>query len=276
MVSAYTNFYDTGVGYGEIPSDGTAQGSGSFVYANFSDGGSGVATVTADLATGGILTGGSAVALASSTFTTYANAATWGWRSSATVINTGLADGTRTYTVTGTDKVGNATTSGAKTVEIDDTPFSTATGASCVNAGNADDLLASGDTTDFILGDTIYPGSIKAGWTGTTLTGSPILRNNATADFFNLNGDFGVTLLSGTATGTAWNLGASNWVTSSTTFTNSTLTLRNATTLRLAYQGASVADRGATAQAKYGTTVRDAAGNTPAAAITVSCTTTPW
>jgi hypothetical protein len=275
MVSAYTNFYDAALGRGEIPSDGSASTSGSYVYANFTDAGSGVASITANLAAGGILTGGTAVPLASGSYTTYGNATPWDWRSAATVINTGLADGNLTFTVTATDKVGNSpVTSAARTVEIDDTPFS-ATTASCTNTGNANNALDSGDGTNFVLGDTIYPNSVKTNWTGTLLTGSPVLRNGA-ADYFDLNTDFGLTVFQGTGYNESWNLGATTWVTTSPTYTNSTLALSSATTLRLAYQGASVTDQASTAQATFGTTLRDAAGNPVAAAFTESCATSPW
>jgi hypothetical protein len=275
MVSAFTNFYDATLGNGEIPSDGSARTSGSYVYANFTDA-SGVASVTANLAVDGIVTGGTAVPLTSGSYTTY-DGTTWPWRSAATVINSGLADGNRTFTVTATDNVGNPpVTSASQTVEIDDTPFSDTT-ATCTNAGNANNLLASGDRTDFILGDTLFPGSVKAGWTGATLTASPILKNGGgNPDYFDLNTDFGLTLFQGTAYNQSWNLNATNWVTANTTYTGSSFTLFSRTTLRLSYQGASVTDRTSTAQASFGTSVRDAAGNPVTAAFTVSCTTTPW
>ena len=81
--------------------------------------------------------------------------------------------------MTANDKVGNTTTSASQVVEIDDTAFST-TGSSCTNAGNGNNVLAAGDTTDFVLGDTVFPGSVRANWTGTTLTANAILRNGAT------------------------------------------------------------------------------------------------
>jgi hypothetical protein len=275
MVSAHTNFYDTTLNRGEVPSDGAARTSGSFVYANFSDAGSGVATVTADLATGGVLTGGSAVALASGSYTTYANATTWGWRSAATTINTGLVDGNRNFTVTATDKVGNPpVTSVNQTVEIDDTAFAAGT-ASCSNAGNGDNFLASNDTTSFALADTIFPDSVKSAWNGGALTGTAVLRNSGGNDYFDLNTNFGVTVFQGTTAAQSWNL-AANWVSANTSYAGSTFALFNRTTLRLTYQGASVANLSSTAQATFGTTLRDAAGNPVAAAFTVTCVTTAW
>jgi len=274
MVSAFTNFYDSAFATGEIPSDGAAGTSGSYVYANFTDA-SGVDSVTADLATGGIKTAGTAVPLTAGSYFTYASATTWPSRSAATTINTGLADGNRNFTVTATDRVGNApTTSANQAVEIDDTPISAAT-ASCTNAGNANNLLAAGDTTDFGLGDTIFPGSVKASWNGSSLTATAVLRNG-TADYFDLNADFGLTLFQGSAYNQAWNLAATNWVTTNTNYAGSTFSLATRTSLRLVYQGGSVTDRNSTAVAAFSTAVRDAAGNPVAATFTESCATTPW
>jgi hypothetical protein len=274
MVSAYTNFYDATLAAGEIPSDGTAKASGAYVYADLTDAGSGVYGATANLSAGGILPGTTALPLASGSYTTYAKAAVWPWRSAATVIATGLADGNRNFTVTGSDKVGNAATSANQTVAIDDTPIATGT-ASCTNAGNANNFLGAGDTTDFNFGDTVYPGSVKANWTGTALTATAILRNSGSNDYFDLNTDFGVTVFSGTTAATAWSL-AANWVGSNTNFAGSTLSLAARTTLRLAYQGGSVADQSSTAQATFGTGVRDAAGNQITAAFSKTCVTTAW
>jgi len=274
MVSAYTNFYAPARGSGEIPSEGTARASGSFFSANVPDAG-GLASVTADLATGGIRSAATAVPLASGTYPTYASGTTWPWRSAATVIDTGLADGDRTFTVTATDKVGNPPkTSPAQAVEVDDTPFS-ATTASCANAGNADNLLAAGDATDFGLGDTIFPGSVRAGWNGTALTATAILRNG-TLDHFDLNTDFGLTLFQGTVNTQAWNLNTGSWVSVNADYPASVFSLSTRTTLRLAYHGGSVTVRGSTADANLGTAARDAAGNAIAAAFTESCSTAPW
>jgi hypothetical protein len=274
MVSASTNFYDTTLGMGEIPSDGAARASGAYVYANVTDA-TGVATVTADLATGGIQGAGTAVPLVSGSYSTYANATTWPWRSAATSIDTGLPDGTRSFTVTATDKIGNsATTSPAETVEIDDAPFA-ATSASCANAGNADGKLGAGDSTDFVLGDTIFPGSIKAGWDGTPLTANTILQNGP-GDFFDLNLDFGVTFLQGSPYDQAWNLNSPVWASGSLTYTGSTLRLAGRSALRLAYQGAAATNLNTSATAAFGTAPRDAAGNQMSAPFTVSCSTAPW
>jgi hypothetical protein len=274
MLSAYTNFYDSALRIGEIPSDGAARTSGAYVYANFMDA-SGVATVTADLATGGIHSVGTAVPLLFGSYATYASGTTWPWRSAATIIDTGLPDGNRPFTVTATDKVGNpATTSLAQTVEIDDAPF-TPTTASCTNAGNADNRLGPGDSTDFVLGDTIFPGSIKPGWDGTGLTATTVLQSGP-GDYFDLNTDFGLTLFQGTNHDQAWTLNAPTWASGTLSYTGSTFSLTARTALRLAYQGASATNLNTSAIAAFGTAARDAAGNQVSAPFTVSCPTTPW
>jgi hypothetical protein len=274
MVSASTNFYDATLGMGEIPSDGAARASGAYVYANVNDT-SGVATVTADLATGGIRSAGTAVPLLAGSYSTYAGARTWPWRSAATTIDIGLADGNRSFTVTATDTVGNpSTTSAAQAVEIDDAPFA-ATGADCANTGNADGKLGAGDSTDFVLGDTIFPGSIKAGWDGTPLTATTVLQSGP-GDFFDLNADFGLTIFQGPTHDQAWSLNSPTWASGSLSYTGSTFRLAGRSALRLAYQGAVATNLNTSATAAFGTAPRDAAGNQMSAPFTVSCSTAPW
>jgi hypothetical protein len=281
MVSAYTNYFDSTLGMGEIPSDGTAKASGSYVYADFTDA-SGVASVSADLdastSTYRLKTGAHAVALSEGNFTTYANGSSWPWRSAATTIDTSLADGVRRFTVTATDRVGNVATSPNQSVEIDDTVPST-TGASCTNiAGSgSNNRFAAGDATEWDLGDTIWPGALRTNWDGSTLTADAILRNG-TRDYFDLNGDFGLTMFSGSTYSKAWNLNGSNWVTALTTpFANSTFAQLDRTTVRLDYQGATnITARTSSARAVISANMRDAAGNKAAAAYTLSCSTSPW
>jgi hypothetical protein len=276
MVAAYTNFLNATLGRGEIPSDGTARASGSFVYADFTDA-SGVASVTANLAISGsvIKTGTTALPLAAGTYTTWGIPTSWPWRSAATVVNTGMGNGTRSFQVTATDAVGNAaTTSPSQSVEIDDQPLRAAD-ASCTNGGNNNGSLDANDRTDIDLGDTLFPPSIRAGWDGSTLTATARLRNG-TRDYFDLNGDFGLTLFQGTAYNQAWNLNAANWVTTTVNYPNSTFALLDPTTVRITYKGGSVADRNKNAKATIGTTARDAAGNVATAAFTESCTTSSF
>jgi hypothetical protein len=65
-------------------------------------------------------------------------------------------------------------------------------------------------------------------------------------------------------------------VATDTSYAGSTLTLFSRTTVRLTYAGGSVPDLASTAQATYGTTLRDAAGTPVSAGFSVTCTTTPW
>jgi hypothetical protein len=52
-----------------------------------------------------------------------------------------------------------------------------------MNAGNANNRLGPGDSTDFVFGDTIFPGSIKAGWDGSGLTATTVLQSGP-GDYF--------------------------------------------------------------------------------------------
>jgi hypothetical protein len=273
LVSAYTNFYSTTLGRGEIPSDGTARASGSWIYADFTDA-SGVASVTGDLAVTGsvIKTGASAVPLAAGSYTTVGSPTTWPWRSAATVVNTGLTNGNRSFRVTATDAVGNAaTTSPNQTVEIDDTP-PTSGASSCANFGTNNGRLDNNDRTEIDFGDTVWPGSLAPGWTGSVITATATLRNG-TRDYFDLNADFGLTMFEGSAYDEAWNLNATTWVTTNTAYAGSTFDLADRTTARITYHGGNVADRNKNARAYISTTVRDAAGNQVTASYNEACTT---
>lgn len=277
MVSAFTNFYDeTGLGYGEIPSDGTARLTGSYVYAAFSDT-SGIGAISADLATGGIKTGTSALALAPGSYSTYSGTA-WGWRSAATQIDTGLADGTRTFTVTATDGVGNtATTSPAQTVAIDDS-IPDAGSTTCTNGGGSNNnTLSSPDYTDFAFGtdNTIFPGSIRPGWDGSDLAATATLYNNGSNDYFDFNTAFGIQLFQGTGATQGFTLGT-NAVASNTNYSN-TFGFQNRSTLRMSYgAGTASVPNGGNTTAYIGTSLRDAAGNKVAANFTETCSRNPW
>jgi hypothetical protein len=278
MVSAYTNFYSSVLGYGEVPSDGTQQANGSFVYGAATDA-NGIARITANLdlsALKRLKTGATAVALASSNYTTYMGEA-WSWRTAAQVIDTAIADGTRYYQLTASDVVGNATTTADLPVDVDDTGLS-ATGSSCAHAGNATGTLTVGDTSSFTFNDALWPNSILAGWTGTTRAATAIFHDDATSDFIDYNTDFGVTFLSGTTTSTAIEFGAKTWATANTNMPSSTFALFSPTVVRVAYgaPATAITNRNKTSNAFFGTTLRDAAGNVPAAGFTLSCATTAW
>lgn len=276
MVSASTNFYDVAFGRGEIPSDGAAAGSGSYIYANVSDAG-GVQAVTADLdlsAPNRIKAGANALALAAGTYATYAGGSSWGWRSAATVVDTGMADGNRDFRLTATDRVGNVSAAD-QAVEVDDTPIDAAA-TTCTNGGDANGELGDPDVTDLNFGDTVYPDSIKSGWDGTVQTATTTLRDNGANDYFDFNTDFGLQMLQGTASNQSFDLGL-DAVGVNTAYANSTVALQDRTTVRVSYKTGSVAGvGGGTATIYVGTGPTDAAGNPVAAGFAETCALNPW
>ena len=93
------------------------QGGQYYVYANASDAASGIGGVTANVAN--ITTGSTAVPLVAGSYTV--GATTYGYRSAALTANAVLTAGTKTYTGTATDKVGNAITTANASVTVDNT-----------------------------------------------------------------------------------------------------------------------------------------------------------
>ena len=91
-------------------------GSTYYVYANATDAASGVATVTANVAN--VTSGATAVALSSTGGPFTVNSTSYTYRSASQTADSGLSSGAKSYTVSATDNVGNASgaTSGSVTV----------------------------------------------------------------------------------------------------------------------------------------------------------------
>ncbi|MBC7462161.1 MAG: hypothetical protein H7287_12430, partial [Thermoleophilia bacterium] len=238
----------------------------------------GVSSATADISA--LRTGGAATALTGGSYATD-NGVAWGWRTAAvTVPDVTATDGSmQNFTISATDVLGNVATSATQQVEIDQTPITAAT-ASCANAGNANNALDVGDTTSWGFGDTVTPSSLLAAWTAgasSTVTGTVVLRDG-TSDFIALNTDLGLTMFSGTAYNSSFDLGAANWVTADVNIPSSTFSLVDRLTARLAYgtPASSIRPRNSTNTHYFGTNIRDAAGNAVAAAFTEACTTNAW
>jgi hypothetical protein len=279
MVSAFTNQYYTALGRGEIPSDGTARASGSYVYATATDP-SGVATITANLDVDGanrIRTGFTAVPVASGAFTVNTGPAAtqaWAWRSAAQVINTGLPDGIRNFRITATDALGNATTSGNLPVEIDDTRI---TSASCAHAGNASNTLNVGDTSTITFPDGIWISSVLPVWSSGSQSFTAVVRNG-TRDYVSLNTDLGTTFLRAAAYNTSFNLNATTWVTGNVNIPGTTISMPSSTQVRLTWgtPATTITDRNSSTTFYFGASIRDLAGNTSTNFQTVGCTTAAW
>src|SRR5581483_3787636 len=93
------------------------QGVQYYVYANATDGGAGIGTVTANVTN--ITTGSTAVPLVAGSYTV--GATSYGYRSAALTANASLTAGNKNYTGTATDAVGNATTTANATVNVENT-----------------------------------------------------------------------------------------------------------------------------------------------------------
>ncbi len=285
FVSAFTNYYSSAVGVGEITSTGTQAATGSYVYGGATDP-TGISSMTANIdvnttATYRIKTGSTAVPLVKGTYTldTTGSTSSWDFRSAAQVINTGLGNGTRYYRVTAIDGLGNtATTSGDLPVEIDNTVPSNAAACTSGPAGASNNnILADPDYTDLDFADAIWPASIRSGWNGAAFTGTANLRNGTgNNDFFDFNTDFSMQLLQGTAQGTAFNLRV-DVVTGTTPFANTQVSFTSATNLRIAYKTGSVSGISAgNATMFISANLRDPAGNKAAAAFSENCARGNW
>jgi hypothetical protein len=93
-------------------------GSTYYVYANASDAASGVASVTADVHN--VTTGATSVALVAGSYT--ANSISYGYRSASQTADSALTPGSKAYTVSATDNVGNASGAVGGTVTVSATP----------------------------------------------------------------------------------------------------------------------------------------------------------
>jgi hypothetical protein len=138
-----------------------AQGGSYYVYANLSDA-TGVASATANVAT--VTTGTTATTLTAGSYT--AGGVTYGWRSGLLTASTPLAEGSKTFSVTGTDAVGHAGTVTGFTVTIDDTAPTAADIQTSNVAGGTAGKAETGDTVAFTFSEPVEPATVLAGWAG--------------------------------------------------------------------------------------------------------------
>jgi hypothetical protein len=95
------------------------QGAAYRVYANATDAGSGVSTLTADVSS--ITSGTTALALPACTSSCTVNGVTYAYKSGSKTASTPLTEGPLSYSVTGLDKANNTATTPGFSVTIDDT-----------------------------------------------------------------------------------------------------------------------------------------------------------
>jgi hypothetical protein len=141
------------------------------IYANSSDAGVGISTVTSNVAvTGNVITAGqTAVSLSSGSYSTQGTS--YNYRDAITLTSGTLTNGTTyNYTVTPTDALGNTQT---VTFSITgDTAAPDASDIQCTNGGATAGKPDDGDICNFSHTDNIDPFSVNpiANWTGTSTT----------------------------------------------------------------------------------------------------------
>jgi hypothetical protein len=135
-----------------------------WVYANASDAGSGVDTVTADVSS--ISSGQTTVTLSPCSSSCTAGGTTYAYKSNQLTSNSTLP-ANRTFTVTAIDAAGNATTSGNLTATVDNT-VPAATGVQTANGGSTAGKAEQNDRITLTTGEQLDPASIVANSTGSS------------------------------------------------------------------------------------------------------------
>ena len=148
---------------------------GFYVYANVTDAGSGVATVTANVSS--IKAGSSAVALTAGSYSV--GGVSYGWRSAAHTADAKPV-GTYTYTISAEDNAGNSVTSPPFSVIVE-TTAPTASDVQTSNGGTVGRPDA-GDTIVFSYSERIDPDSVLNGWTGGTTAVTVRIANSISND----------------------------------------------------------------------------------------------
>jgi hypothetical protein len=232
------------------------QGGAYYVYANVTDGGSGVATVTANVAT--VTTGQTAVALTAGSYT--AGGVSYGYRSAQLSAGNPLTAGAKAFTVTAADAAGNSGTQGGFSVTVDNTA-PTASDVQTTNVGGSQTGRAdTGDTITFTYSETMDPSSILSGWTGGSTTVTLRLINGG-------GGNDSVQIWDSANTTQlplgSVNLGGTGYVTASVDFTGSTMTQSGAAITITLGTPSGARTRGAAAQMTWtpSTTATDRAAN---------------
>jgi hypothetical protein len=142
------------------------QGGTYYVYANVTDGGSGVATVTANVST--VTTGQTAAALSSGSFVV--GGVTYNYRSAQITANAGLAAGAKAFSITAADAAGNSGTQSGFSVTVDNTAPAASNVQTTNVGGGTTGTAETGDALTLTYSETMDPNSILSGWTGTGTT----------------------------------------------------------------------------------------------------------
>jgi hypothetical protein len=232
------------------------QGGTYYVYANVTDAGSGVATVTANVTT--VTTGQTAVALSAGSF--IAGGASYNYRSAQLAASNPLAAGAKAFSITAADAAGNSGTQSGFSVTVDNTAPS-ASDVQTTNVGGSQTGRAdTGDTITFTYSETMDPSSIQSGWTGTGTTVTlRLINGGAGNDSVQIWDSANTTQL---PLGSV-NLGGTGYVTASVNFTGSTMTQSGAAITITLGTPSGATTRGAAATMTWtpSTTATDRAAN---------------
>jgi hypothetical protein len=137
-----------------------------WVYANATDTGSGIDTVSASVTN--ITTGQSAVALTSCSSSCTVGGVTYGYKSAQLTSNTTLAAGSKTFTITATDVAGNVISPATSFSTTVDNTGPSGSDVQTKNNGVTAGKAELGDSITLTRSEQIDPNSILAGWTGAT------------------------------------------------------------------------------------------------------------
>ena len=152
------------------------QGGTYHVYANVTDVGCGVASVTANVST--VTTGQTAVPLVAGSYTI--GGVSYNYRSASVMANATLAEGAKAYSITAIDAAANSVTQGGFSVMVDNTR-PTGTNVQTTNAGTVG-APGLGDTITFTFSEQMGVETILAGWTGTATNVVVRITQNAGGD----------------------------------------------------------------------------------------------
>lgn len=226
------------------------------VYANVSDGGSGVSVVTANVST--VTTGLIALPLLPGSWTI--GATSYGYRSAVTIADLGLSAGTKNYTIIGIDLVGNASSPSPGSVLVDSTApdgldVQTANGGATIGKPEA------GDVVTFTYTEAMEPSSLIGGWGGPATAVTVRIVQASGSDELEIWNAGNTTQL---ASFGSIRLGSGSFVTSTVSFTGSIATLSGDTlAVTLGAPSGATGTDASNAKMRWsvGTAATDVAGN---------------
>jgi hypothetical protein len=134
-----------------------------FIYANATDAGSGIDTVTANV--NNVTTGQTAVPLTVCSSSCTVGGTTYAYKSTQLTANSGLS-ASQTYTITATDAAGNPTSATSFTATVDNTAPSAAAVATANHSGGIAGRPELSDTVTLTFSEQMDPNTILAGWSG--------------------------------------------------------------------------------------------------------------